>query len=249
MLDGTRRLSPIYFIDCFYNLLIVITKAGRIRNYLQVNRVEIYLLPSLDYKGILYKTTSLSIETPTYNITLKYISPVYSVSRIQVLLQRRGISRFFISITSVPTFNYSLYSSSRGLIEFILVLVREYLVFFRVYRLIKTLVLIVIALYIVKNIVVYPLDIFIYNSQNYLFSQIIPVRKISTNSRINFIDQYIYYILGQVSIFLRSLLILSNQINYITFIITDIQESFSKFYYSPPSFFSKTSNYLDIYQQ
>ena len=109
-----RRLSPIYFIDCPCDLLIVITKAGRIGNCLRVNGVGIYLLLSLDYKGILYKTTSLPSKLLPIIFPLSIYLP-YSVSRIQVLLQRRGISRFLINITGVPTFNYSLYGSSNGL--------------------------------------------------------------------------------------------------------------------------------------
>ena len=80
-----RRLSPIYFIDCPYNLLIVIIKAGYIRNYLRVNRVGIYLLLSLDYKGILYKTTSLLLKLLPIILPLR-IYLLYLVSRIQVLL-------------------------------------------------------------------------------------------------------------------------------------------------------------------
>ena len=109
-----RRLSPIYFIDYPYDLLIVIAKAGRIGNCLRVNGVGIYLLLSLDYKGILYKTTSLPSKLLSIILPLRTYLP-YSVSRIYILLQRRGVSRFLINITSVPTFNRSLYGSSNGL--------------------------------------------------------------------------------------------------------------------------------------
>ena len=80
-----RRLSPIYFINCLYNLLIVTIKVGYIENYLQMNRVEIYLLLSLDYKGILYKTTLLLLKLLPIILPLR-IYLLYLVSRIQILL-------------------------------------------------------------------------------------------------------------------------------------------------------------------
>ena len=79
------KLSSIYFIDYLYNLLIVIAKVGCIGNCLQVNRVGMYLLLSLDYKGILYKTTSLLSKLLPIILPLR-IYLLYSVSRIQVLL-------------------------------------------------------------------------------------------------------------------------------------------------------------------
>ena len=93
---------------------MVITKAGRIGNYLRVNGVGIYLLLSLDCNRILYKTTSPPSKLLPIILPLRTYLP-YSVNRIRVLLQRRGILRFLINITGVPIFNRSLYGSSKGL--------------------------------------------------------------------------------------------------------------------------------------